>query len=163
MVNGSSPTHDEPSTTCINKSAPEDLLDAWLQATTIIRNERFVKELTYNESIICKLLADDAINDGDGLTATDLCNATQMRKSQMNRTLTSMEERGLITRSTSKDDRRKQLVRIRTEEMERFLDQHARIISFVDSVMNELGHERSLELTATLKDLVSAVRKVNDA
>lgn len=161
MVNGASSANVTRSEYNTSTNATERLLDAWLQASTAIRNDRFVKELTYNESIICKLLAEDAAAGGEGLTATDLCSATQMKKSQMNRTLTSMEERGLVARSISKEDHRKQLVKIEPSQMNRFLKQHERIIAFVESVMKELGSTRSVELTSALKDLACAVRKVN--
>lgn len=160
MVNGEAHAACEGVTCEGDASAAERLLDAWLQVSTVIRNARFVKELTYNESIICKLLADDAAVGGEGLTATELCDATQIKKSQMNRTLTNMEERGLVVRSMSAEDHRKQLVQIEPSQMSRFADQHERIIAFVDSVMAELGQARSLELTSSLRELAFAVRKV---
>ncbi len=162
MVNGASSENGRSSARGRSADETERLLDAWLQATTIIRNDRFVKELTYNESIICRLLTENAAAGGEGLTATDLCAATQMKKSQMNRTLTAMEERALIARTTAKDDHRKQLVTIDPSQMDRFKEQHKRIIAFVGAVMDELGPQRSQELESALTDLTKAVRAVNE-
>lgn len=163
MVNGDNSVAYKKSELESDMNMAERLLDAWLQVSAVIRNAKFVKELTYNESIICKLLLDDAEAGGEGLTATDLCRATQIKKSQMNRTLASMEESGLIVRSASAKDHRKQLVRIEPSQMSRFEIQHARIITFVNAVMEELGHARSLELMSALKELAFAVRKVKSS
>ena len=72
----------------------EDLLSAWLQLSTSINNTRVVSELTYNESLICNILYNNSKHNSDRkLTATDLCSATKMLKSQMNRTLNQLEKR----------------------------------------------------------------------
>ena len=82
----------------------EQVLEAWLQMTTVINNERITPDLPYNESMICRYLYQ---NQDINVTATDLCNYMRMQKSQMNRTLTSMEKKGLITRIRSEQDTRK--------------------------------------------------------
>lgn len=68
----------------------EQVLEAWLQMTTVINNERITPDLPYNESMICRYLYQ---NQDINVIATDLCNYMRMQKSQMNRTLTSMEKR----------------------------------------------------------------------
>ena len=82
----------------------EQVLEAWLQMTTVINNERITSDLPYNESMICRYLYQ---NQNQDVTATDLCNYMRMQKSQMNRTLTSMEKKNLITRVRSEQDNRK--------------------------------------------------------
>ena len=82
----------------------EQVLEAWLQMTTVINNERITPDLPYNESMICRYLYQ---NQDINVTATDLCNYMRMQKSQMNRTLTSMEKKQLITRIRSEQDTRK--------------------------------------------------------
>ena len=64
----------------------EQVLEAWLQMTTVINNERITSDLPYNESMICRYLYQ---NQDENVTATDLCNYMRMQKSQMNRTLTN--------------------------------------------------------------------------
>lgn len=139
----------------------ETLLDAWLSVSAVIQNKRLVTELPYNESMICKLLIDDQRNGGNGLTATALCRATQMKKSQMNRTLTSMEARNLITRRPSENDHRSQLITIDTSNMLQFQKQHDDIIGFVSRIMNKLGPQQSREVTQALQQLASCVRNLN--
>ena len=71
----------------------EQILDAWIQLTTVIDNNRIVSEMPLNEALICRILSERGEKN---ITATYLCELTKMQKSQMNRTLTSMEEKGWI-------------------------------------------------------------------
>ncbi len=80
----------------------ERLLCAWLRLTTVISNERVVTAMPYNEALICNILDQEA--DGVPLTATDLCEKTKMLKSQMNRTLNSMEKKGRAGRSAGQHE-----------------------------------------------------------
>ena len=75
----------------------EDVLNAWLRLTTTVNNVRLAGELPYYELLICGILYRNQKSGAPGsLTATELCGETRMLKSQMNRTLNSMEKKGLI-------------------------------------------------------------------
>ena len=66
----------------------EKVLNAWLKLSTTICNERIVSELPFNESFICGILHRNAVEHPDKkITATELCEKTNMQKSQMNRIL----------------------------------------------------------------------------
>ena len=87
----------------------ERLLSAWFKMILAVDSERVVSKLSYNESIICNVLYS---NLNDEMTATELCNITNMQKSLMNRTLTSLESKKLIERIRSKEDKRLVLVKL---------------------------------------------------
>ena len=59
----------------------EELLDGWLQMSTVICNERLVSAMTYNESMVCGVLHR---NRQKRVTATDLCAKLRILKPQMN-------------------------------------------------------------------------------
>ena len=66
----------------------EKILGAWLKLSTAICNERIVSELPYNESLVCGILHENAVErPEEKITATDLCEKTNIQKSQMNRIL----------------------------------------------------------------------------
>ena len=129
----------------------EVLLGAWLKISTAINNSRLVSEMSYNESLICNILYRNATEHPDRfLTATDLCAETKILKSQMNRILTQLEEKNLITRERSVKDKRKVFVRLTTEQSNAYLKQHAQILNLLDSIIEKLGEEKTLEIIKAL-------------
>jgi len=125
------------------KSTSEKVLHAWLKLSTTICNQRIVPDMPYNESLICGILYR---NREKRFTATDLCNETRMLKSLMNRTLNSMEEKGLIHRTRSERDRRQVYVTLNPEKVGIYEQQHEKILDFVDALLDKIGRERADEI-----------------
>lgn len=125
----------------------DDVLNAWLRLTTRINNPRMAGELPYNELLICGILyRNQKSSKPEYLTATDLCGRTRMLKSQMNRTLNSMEKKGLISRTRSRQDRRQVYITFNMERAEIYEKEHARILSCVDMLLEKVGRERAEEV-----------------
>jgi len=122
----------------------EELLNAWLHLSTAINNERLVSDMPYNESLICNILYRNQKNNPEKeLTATDLCQMTRMLKSQMNRTLTGMEEKGIIIRERSEKDKRRIYVRMAENQIEVYEQMHRKILALVDAIIEEAGEEQT--------------------
>ncbi len=120
----------------------EKLLTAWLTLSSVVNNERIVSTIPYNEAHVCNLLycqRRDA--PGEYLTATDLCARTRILKSQMNKVLTSLENKGMIERLPVPEDRRKAYTRLREDNLDQFEAVHARSIALVDHAVGQLGEE----------------------
>ena len=132
----------------------EVLLSAWLKISTAINNSRLVSEMSYNESLICNILYRNATETPQvPLTATDLCAETKILKSQMNRILSQLEEKNLITRERSAKDKRKVFVRLTTEQSNAYLKQHSQILKLLDDIIEKLGEEKTLEVISTLNGI----------
>ena len=131
----------------------EQVLEAWLQMTTVINNERITPDLPYNESMICRYLYQN-----QDITATDLCNYMRMQKSQMNRTLTSMEKKELITRIRSEQDTRKIYITLNDSMLKIYKTQHEKILKIVDELFDKIGYERQSEVIK-LFDLITQTAK----
>lgn len=139
----------------------EALLDAWLQLTTAVNNSRLVSELSFKESLICNLLYKNLRNaDVPALTATDLCIATKMQKSQMNRTLTLLESKSMITRERSNDDLRRIHIVLNLEQAHVYLEQHAEILAMIEQLTAQLGPEKTQAATALFNEIASVANKV---
>lgn len=129
------------------KNINEKILSAWLKLSTAICNERMVSELPYNESLICGILHKNAVeNPEEKITATDLCEKTNIQKSQMNRILNAMEEKGLISRKRSEKDRRQVFVSMNMENAEIYERQHKNILRVVDEIVEKVGKEKAEEI-----------------
>lgn len=108
------------------------MLAAWLRVTTSVSQVHQLRDLRYNEALICNILMKNEIeHPGRRLTATDLCRESHILKSQMNRTLQCMEEKGIIERQRSTEDRRRVYTRLRP-----------------DSVIYERQHDQVLDTAA---------------
>ena len=63
----------------------EALLRAWLELAAIIWNRQMVSGMTFNEAVVSNLLLYRKRQDpAHPMTATELCEKTNIRKSQMN-------------------------------------------------------------------------------
>ena len=83
----------------------EEVIAAWMQLIAAVENRRVVSGLSFNEALVCNLLARRR-EEGGCLTASELCVKTRILKSQMNAILRSLEDKGVITRTPSPADRR---------------------------------------------------------
>ena len=125
----------------------EKVLNAWLKLSTAICNERIVSELPYNESLICGILHENATeHPEEKMTATDLCEKTNIQKSQMNRILNALEEKGLIFRKRSEKDKRQVFVSFNMKNAEVYERQHKNILRVVDDIIEKVGKEKADEI-----------------
>lgn len=139
----------------------EKLLDAWLKLTTAIINERVVSDLPYNESVICNILYRNHSNTPDRqVTATDLCRKMKMQKSQMNRTLSSMEEKQLISRERSAADKRQILVSLNLDQLEGYQRQHERILALIDRLLEKIGPEKAGDIVDMFTQIADTAEEI---
>lgn len=135
----------------------EQVLEAWLQMTTAINNEKITQDLPYNESMICRYLYQ---NQHQNVTATDLCDWMRMQKSQMNRTLTNMEKKDLITRVRSEEDNRKIYVTLNDEMIRVYKNQHQKILKIVDELFDKIGYEKQDEVIDLFELIAKTARQM---
>lgn len=146
----------------MNTKITEELLTAWLRLSTSINNPRIVSDLTYNESLICNLLYNNLqTNPDNSLTATDLCNQTKMLKSQMNRTLKSLEEKKLITKERSALDKRLIYITMNLEQAIDYQKQHEKILELIDTLIDKLGKDNTTKAIEIFNSISDIADKLN--
>ena len=139
----------------------EKVLSAWLKLSTAICNERIVSELPYNESLVCGILHENAVeHPEEKITATDLCEKTNMQKSLMNRTLNSLEEKGLIFRKRSEKDKRQVFVSMNMDNAEVYERQHKNILRVVDEIVEKVGKEKADEIVSLFTLISNKAKEV---
>ena len=139
----------------------EKILNAWLKLSTSICNERIVSELPYNESLICGILHKNAKEQPEQkITATALCEKTNIQKSQMNRILNTLEEKGLIFRKRSEKDKRQVYVSMNMENAEVYERQHKNILRVVDEIVEKVGKEKAEEIIQLFTLISNKAREV---
>ncbi len=137
----------------------EELLAAWLRLGSIIDNQRLVSELPFNEAMVCGLIL-RAQENGDALTARDLCAQTRILKSQMNAILHSLEKKGFLQRKRSQKDLRQIELFLLPEGRERYLDSHRQTLALVDRLIDEAGQETIQTLIPLLTQMADSFDKI---
>ena len=141
----------------------EKVLSAWLKLSTTICNEKIVSELPFNESLICGILHRNALEHPEKkITATELCERTNIQKSQMNRTLNNMEEKGLIFRKRSEKDKRQVFVSMNMENAKVYEQQHKNVLKFVDTILEKVGKEKAEEIVQLFTLISNKAKEVMD-
>lgn len=139
----------------------EQLLEAWLKLSSTVSNERIVTDMPYNESVICYHLYYHQIRDpGSCLTATDLCRETKMLKSQMNRTLTRMEQKHVIRRERSTEDKRCIFIALDPEQTKLFQKQHQKILKIIDQMIEKIGYEQAEQILSAFLITIHAAEDI---
>lgn len=121
----------------------EQILSAWLKMTMIINNDKLTETLPFNEAMICRCLYE---NRNTNVIASQLCEWMHMKKSQMNRTLTNMENKKLIQRIRNVEDKRQIFIVLNDEMIDVYQKQHQKILQIVDDICKELGDEKTEEI-----------------
>lgn len=126
----------------------EKLLASWVRLSTSVVNTRVVTNMSYNESLVCHVLYKNSISSCPReITATTLCEETHILKSQMNRILTSLENKKIITRIRSKKDKRQVTIHMNPEQSDIYQTQHEHIIRLIDSIVSKIGPDTAKEAT----------------
>ncbi len=133
----------------------ENLLDKWLRTTFVIFNRRIVKELSFNEAVVCRLL-NEAKQNNVNMTATDLCNKTKILKSLMNLTLNNLEKKEMIRRVRSKKDKRQYYLVLNEEHIDVYNREHKRIIGLIKEATKELNDTE-------IQNIIDVLGKITDS
>lgn len=133
----------------------EEVLEAWLNLTTAINNDRLVSELTYNEALVCHFVY--MVEDED-ITASVLCQKTGILKSQMNRILNSLEMRGLVQKIRSMKDRRDVFIvpGIKAKEYDH---QHEKILHLVERITSRLGEDKCKQVISLFNEVAKIAKE----
>lgn len=141
----------------MSKELHENLLSAWLRLSTGVRNDRLVQSMSFNEICICNILYRSGKNE---ITASDICDKTGMLKSQVNKVLTDMESSGMISRISSKEDKRKTLLMLTKQGEAKYLKEHENVMLIFSSLEKSMGAEKLKVSTEIFNELADAMSEI---
>ena len=123
-----------------DKSTEYNLLTAWVKLSGILKNNRITKGLLYNEATVMLLLYSRYTEDGVGLISVkEIIAQTGMLKSLVNRTINSLEKKGLLVRQAGEKDKRTLYVRCVEEKLDVFLQVHASSLGVAKGILDIIG------------------------
>lgn len=132
----------------------EDLLYSWLRFNLAIRTERVLKGFPFREvlvySCLHRLRRDDPTRQ---VSATEPCDLLGIKKPQMATLLARMEEKGLIDRVRSDQDRRVVHVLLTGASLPLYEEEHRRVMEVVDTIASRYGVDRLGEVIRMFDEL----------
>ena len=141
----------------------EALLRAWLGLTAAVCNRRMVSGLTFNEAVVCNhLLHQQKTDSTHYLTATDLCEKTNLLKSQMNQVLSSLETQGYLTRCRSENDRRQVFLTLTESGTAAYQKAHEQASALLTELVSQIGTETADQLTAQFDHIIAAIQRIQE-
>ena len=95
--------------------------------------------------------------DGEGLISVkEIIKETNMLKSLVNRTLNSLEKKGLILRLRGESDRRMLYVKCVKEKLDVFLDVHRSSLKVANGIIEIIGEEDAENFIRIVKKIEGA-------
>ena len=137
----------------------EELLDGWLQMSTVICNERLVSAMTYNESMVCGVLHR---NRQKRVTATDLCAKLRILKPQMNAILNGLQNRGMLERIRSEADRRQVYLQLTKEGCACYERAHQELLALPQGLIEQLGEEKMRQLAGLMHEVAEKFPDISE-
>ena len=133
----------------------ENILSSWVRVMLAIDSQRLIKDMPFNEAVICNIL----YHGEKKMTATDLCEITGMKKSQMNRTLTAMEDKGMIKRERSLNDKRQIYISIDENNKDIYMKMHENTLKIVEKIASKLDKKELEEVIRVFNLVAEAARE----
>lgn len=138
----------------------EELIHVWLRMSSVLKNNRLISTMTFNEIYICNILYHQKCNSDTLLTATEVGQRTKLLKSQMNKIISSLERQGLIRRIRGTDDRRKVYLEFVEENSETYLKEHERILKMIDQLTEQLGEVKVRQVIQLMTEVTDAMETI---
>ena len=133
----------------------ENILSSWIRVMLAIDSQRLIKDMPFNEAVICNIL----YHGEKKMTATDLCEITGMKKSQMNRTLTAMEDKGMIKRERSLNDKRQIYISIDENNKDIYMKMNENTLKIVEKIASKLDKKELEEVIRVFNLVAEAARE----
>lgn len=134
----------------------ERLISDWLVISNIIRNNRIINDLPYSEVIIISLLKR---NNGE-MSFKDLVITSKNLKSQLTRTIKSLEEKNLIKKITSEKDKRLKTIYLTKEGSELYDVFHLKSLELSKEIIDILGPEDTETLINIFEKVINNQTKL---
>ncbi len=141
-------------------SKEDEFLRSWLKISSTVSNERIVSGMLFKEAQVCNIIYyQDLLKPDKLLSATDLCQATHMHKTLMNRTLKTLEEKEIIEKNHDEKDKRRVIVK-KGKKFDEFIEVHHETMEFVKKISEELGAEELIKATDSFEKVANVVDKL---
>lgn len=135
----------------VNKNA-KNLFEVIKKFRRITRSDNFLKDMNFNEVMVCGLLMKTEQDNGDAfMQAKDLSEKMKISRPALNNVLNKLEDKGFIERVRKKEDRKAVFIKLTKKSYEIYNQEQERMVSFMNKIVNKLGDEDTVQLINLLE------------
>lgn len=127
----------------------EELIRTWIELTGIIKNNRIMKSISYNEGIILNYTY-KAYQNRQGIYVQEILKRTRMLKSLCNRTINQLAAKGFIYRKQEKNQLR---IFFCPEKEEEYMKIHRETMEYIQPILDIWGVEET-------QNFINSIRKL---
>lgn len=138
----------------------EELIRIWLRISGVLKNNRLISSMTFNEIFVCNILYQQKQSNSALLTATDVGLQMKLLKSQMNKVLNSLEKQGLLRRIRSDEDKRKVYLELVDENIGIYLKEHERVLKMLEQLILTLGEEKVQQVISLMTEVTDSMERI---
>lgn len=138
----------------------EELIRIWLRISGVLKNNRLISSMTFNEIFVCNILYQQKQSNSALLTATDVGLQMKLLKSQMNKVLNSLEKQGLLRRIRSDEDKRKVYLELVDENIGIYLKEHERVLKMLEQLILTLGEEKVQQVISLMTEVTDSMEGI---
>ena len=138
----------------------EELIRIWLRISGVMKNNRLIASMTFNEIYVCNILYQQKQSNSALLTATDVGLKMKLLKSQMNKVLNSLEKRGILRRFRSTEDKRKIYLELVDENISIYLEEHERVLKMLEQLILTLGEEKIQQVITLMTEVTDSMEMI---
>lgn len=139
----------------------EELLDAWMGMAMGIRGNRILKNLSFNEMVVCRILY-QAERENREVTATDICARSRLLKSQVNKLLNDMENNCIIERHRDQNDKRRILITLSEKNRGVYLEEHDHVMEILKKISRQFDREETEFLIEKMRKVVTLMDELSE-
>lgn len=127
----------------------EELIQTWIELTGLIKNNRIMKSISYNEGIILNYTYKAYLNNG-GIYIQEILKRTRMLKSLCNRTINQLLEKGFIYRKQEKNQLQ---IFFCPEKEEEYLRIHRETMEYIQPILDIWGVDETETFIKSIRKL----------
>lgn len=137
----------------------EEVITAWISLTSIIKNNRIMKEYGYNESITLNLVY-QAYKKGEDIYLQEIIRKTKMLKSLTNRTINRLIEKGFVYRKKDANSNRQMICFVPAKEND-YLVMHKSTLNKVNKILEILGEKDALDFIRISQKITNSYNELD--
>ncbi|MGQ9778726.1 MAG: MarR family winged helix-turn-helix transcriptional regulator [Bacillota bacterium] len=135
------------------------LMESFIRFTKLNRPQGPIAGLTPGEAHVLFCIGRAGGAEDPGIRVSEISEALKVTSPTITQFLKSLEERGLVERSTDKEDRRAVRIKLTTKGARAIEEAHRTFLASFEELVDHLGEEKSNLLAELMAEVVAYLRE----